>query len=86
MCVRWFLTYFPYLKKLKEAHEILLSVYLCVPPIVARKRLGKHIPAATNAKERIEELLDAVFFLRSVSYQIICGERKFQIKQQPYRD
>jgi hypothetical protein len=33
---------------------------------VTRRRLGKHIPAATNTHAVIEELLDAVFCMRSV--------------------
>jgi hypothetical protein len=45
-------------------------LYVCVPPNVARQRLGKHVPAATNTHEREEEELDAVFPMRSLSYQI----------------
>jgi hypothetical protein len=37
----------------------------------ARQRLGKHISAATNTHATIYELLDAVFSMRSVSYQIL---------------
>jgi hypothetical protein len=36
------------------------------PLIVARQRLGKHYPAATNTYVKIE-LLEAVFSLRSMS-------------------
>jgi hypothetical protein len=39
-------------------------------PIVAGQRLGKHVPAVTSSDGTIEELLDAVFSVRSVSYQI----------------
>jgi hypothetical protein len=43
----------------------------CVSRVnVARQRLGKHVPDATNTHV-IEELLDAVFSVWSVSYQII---------------
>jgi hypothetical protein len=49
----------------------LLSVWLCFTLIVVRQRLGKHAPAATITHTTIEELLDAVFSLRSVSYQIL---------------
>jgi hypothetical protein len=34
---------------------------------VAKQRLGKHVPAATNTHTTIEEVLDAVFSVRSVS-------------------
>jgi hypothetical protein len=43
-----------------------LSCYLCVyvsPPTVARLRLNKHVPAATNIHAAVEELLDASFFV-----------------------
>jgi hypothetical protein len=36
----------------------------------ARRRLGKHVPAATNIHARTEKLLDAVFSMRSASYHI----------------
>jgi hypothetical protein len=38
---------------------------------VARKRLGKHVPAATNTRTTIEELLEAVFSMQYVPYQIL---------------
>jgi hypothetical protein len=41
------------------------------PPFVDRQQLGEHVPAETNIHETIEELLDAVFSVRSVSYQIL---------------
>jgi hypothetical protein len=47
-----------------------LCVYL---PIVARKRLGKNVTAATNTHETLEELLDASFFSRSMSCQRKLG-------------
>jgi hypothetical protein len=50
-----------------------MSVY---PPIVARQRLGKHLPAAMNSQATMEELLDAVFSMRSVSYQIYVVKEK----------
>jgi hypothetical protein len=43
------------------------------PPIVARQRLGKNSTAATNTHATIEELLDASFSMRSVSYQRKVG-------------
>jgi hypothetical protein len=45
---------------------VCLSVYSY---IIAR--LGKHVPAATNTLATVEQLLDAVFSMRSVSYQIL---------------
>jgi hypothetical protein len=41
---------------------------------VARQRLCKYFPAATNTTVTIEKQLDVVFSMRSVSYQIpnIC--------------
>jgi hypothetical protein len=52
------LAYFPYFEKEKyeEAYEIaLLSVCLYISIIVARQRLGEHVPAATNTNSTIEE-------------------------------
>jgi hypothetical protein len=49
----------------------LLCMRLCVPPNVARQPLGKHFPATTSTNTTVEELLDAVFYMRSVSYQIL---------------
>jgi hypothetical protein len=41
---------------------------LCVSfPNVARQRPGKHVPAVTNTHATMEELLDAVFSMRSMS-------------------
>jgi hypothetical protein len=42
---------------------------------IARQRLSKEVPAATNTQARIE-LLDAAFSIRSLLYYIICRERK----------
>jgi hypothetical protein len=39
--------------------------------VVARQRLGKQVPAATNRRATIEELMDAVFSMRAVSYEIL---------------
>jgi hypothetical protein len=36
---------------------------------VARLRLGTHVPAAIDTHATIEVLLDAVYFMRAVSYQ-----------------
>jgi hypothetical protein len=49
-----------------------LCVCMCAPPIVARQRLGKHVPVATNTPNGV--LLDASFSVRSVSYPMrVCG-------------
>jgi hypothetical protein len=50
------------------------SCCLCVcgfvyPPIIARQRLGEHVPAATNTHTKME-LLDAVSSMLSLSYLI----------------
>jgi hypothetical protein len=44
-------------------------VSVCVPPIGARQRLSKHVPAAKNTHASIEELLDLSFSMRCMSYQ-----------------
>jgi hypothetical protein len=38
---------------------------------IARQWQSKHIPLATNTRAAIEELLDAVFSVRSVLYRIL---------------
>jgi hypothetical protein len=43
-------------------------------PIVARQRFGKNVTAATNTQGTIEELLNASFSMRSVSYQRKVGD------------
>jgi hypothetical protein len=66
------LVYFPYVEKIKVGLRDYLTV--CVyPHIVARQRLCKHVPAATNT-HTTEELLDASFSMRSVSYQRKVGD------------
>jgi hypothetical protein len=48
----------------------MLSVCLYVyPPNIVRQRLGKHVQAATNTHAKIEELLDALSSVRSLSHQ-----------------
>jgi hypothetical protein len=51
--------------------SVCLYVY---PPVVARQRLGKDVAASTNTHEIIEELLEASFSMRSVSYQRKVGD------------
>jgi hypothetical protein len=41
---------------------------LCIPPIVARQRLGGNVTAVTNTHAEIE-LLDASFSMWPLSYQ-----------------
>jgi hypothetical protein len=48
---------------------ISLYVYTCTSPILARQRLCKNFSAVTNIFAKIEELFDAPFSMRSVSYQ-----------------
>jgi hypothetical protein len=45
-----------------------VCTYVC-PSYRCWQWLGKHVPAATNTHAAIEELLDAPFSMRSVSYQ-----------------
>jgi hypothetical protein len=57
-----------------------MSLYLYVPPhngivereesAVARQRLRKHFAGATKTHEAIKELLNALFSMRSMPYQI----------------
>jgi hypothetical protein len=42
---------------------------LCIPPIVAKERLGRNVTEVTNTHATVEELLDASFSLWPVSYQ-----------------
>jgi hypothetical protein len=41
---------------------------------IARQRVGKHVPVAMNTHTAIEELLDMVFSVWSVSDQIVCRQ------------
>jgi hypothetical protein len=60
---------------INPSHQsVCLYVY---PLIVARQRLGKNVTAATNTHATIEELLDASFSIRSVSYQRNVGDQFF---------
>jgi hypothetical protein len=43
--------------------------------VVARQRLGAHIPAGTTTYATTDELSDEVFRMRSVSHQMITSER-----------
>jgi hypothetical protein len=52
-------------------HSVCLYVY---PPIVARQRLSINVTVAMNTHPKIEELLDASFSVRSVSYQMKVGD------------
>jgi hypothetical protein len=51
----------------------LLSVCMFVPPKLARQRLSKYeyVSAATKTCTRMEEILDAVFHVRSLWYEIV---------------
>jgi hypothetical protein len=58
---------------------------LCTPPhqclkarivereetAIARRWLGKHVPVAVNVHTAVEELLEIMFYMWSVSYQIL---------------
>jgi transformation/transcription domain-associated protein len=43
-------------------------------PIIARQKLGKNFTVATNTPATVEELLDALFCIRSVSRQRKVGD------------
>jgi hypothetical protein len=45
--------------------------------IIARQRLGKDVPAVTNTQATKEEMLDMVFSMPSLSYQIFSMQRKY---------
>jgi hypothetical protein len=49
-----------------------LCLYVC-PPIVARQRLGKHIPMATNIRNNKRTVVCVVFFTIQVVSKIVCG-------------
>jgi hypothetical protein len=68
-----FLIQFPYFEK---KIEVGLRRYfaLCVPVrvsplIVARQRLGKHVPSATNTHATVKKIVRWVFFPLSSSYK-----------------
>jgi hypothetical protein len=80
------LAYFPNFEKKNERSLFRshCSLYVCVHPerqktgivepeetAVARQRLAKHLPASTNTHTTVEELLDAVFSVMSVSYKYV---------------
>jgi hypothetical protein len=46
-----------------------VCVSVCFPPIVARQRLARNVTAAVNTQAPIEKLLNASFYMRSVSYK-----------------
>jgi hypothetical protein len=48
-------------------------VSVFVSPNVARRRLDKHVPAATNTRSNRRIVVRVVFFLRSMSYQRKIG-------------
>jgi hypothetical protein len=57
---------------MKEAYESTLpSVCFVFPSVVARHWLDKHVPAAMNTHATIEELLDVVFSMWSLSHQML---------------
>jgi hypothetical protein len=84
VCISWNLSQSQWL-----THKSPLSI--CVPvfifPTVAKQRHGKNVRAATNTHVTIEELLDASFSVRSVSYQRkvdISSSQNFLLVYFPY--
>jgi hypothetical protein len=59
-------------KRSPQIVPLLLAYFPCYLPIIARQRLGKHVPAVTN-KHAIEKLLSLSFSMRSVTYQVKVG-------------
>jgi hypothetical protein len=56
---------------LNPSHQyVCLYVY---PPIVVRQLLGQNVTVATNIHATKEDLLDASFSMRSISYQRKVG-------------
>jgi hypothetical protein len=56
------------------------SVSVCgypLPPI-AKQRLSKHVPMATNTHTTIDKLLDVSFYMRCISYQRKVCKQFFQ--------
>jgi hypothetical protein len=51
-----------------------VCVFVFYSSVVARQRLGKNVTAATNTHATIEELLNASFSMRSMSYQRKTGD------------
>jgi hypothetical protein len=50
------------------------SVCMYVYPIVARQGLGKNVTTAKNTRATLDELLEALFSVRAMSYQRKVGE------------
>jgi hypothetical protein len=69
---------FPYFEKENKKGGLRDDLAVCVSPtqIVARLMFGKHVPAATNTHAPIEKVLDAVFPMRSATYQILSSNEK----------
>jgi hypothetical protein len=75
-----FLTYFPYFEGIKVGLLNHIAVYVSMyppPPIFAMQWLSKHVPAATNTQATIEEFLDALFSMWSMSYKRKVSDKFF---------
>jgi hypothetical protein len=75
-----FMRYSPYNEEVKVCLYDHISVCVVRAPLnlveqeetlVATQRLGEHVTAATNAHGTVVDLLDYVFYMRSVMYQIL---------------
>jgi hypothetical protein len=51
-----------------------LCVCMCISHIVARQQLSKHVPPEMNTHANMDELLDALYCMRSMSYQRKLGD------------
>jgi hypothetical protein len=59
---------------ISTAYFMNLSHQYMYPVIVARQGLGKNVTAATNTSATVEKLFEALFSMRSVSYDKIVGD------------
>jgi hypothetical protein len=76
------------LEAIRKAYPLYPSpqpVSMCIPPVVAKRRLAKSNNVAINTHATIEEYLDTSFSMRSVSYERKVGDCRLgesQMRQQ----
>lgn len=58
------------------SHFLSYPTFPILKIFVAKKRLGKQVPAATNARTAIEELLDLIFSALFMSFQVLSLQWK----------
>lgn len=52
------------------------EITLLWPPNIDTQRLGEHLPGARDTHATVEELLNTGICAQSVSWQVVCSERK----------